>query len=151
MIKKLILFSMAFFVLSMSSAFAAYIEYDEILHMIYPTGESNEDWIIQQDGEFNDNFISFWNTAKLGTQPTEAEVLAQRPAWLALKAIEDQEISDREAELTTNEVNTWTLAEADAWIDANVGAINNLAQAKAHLLIFEKKVARYLVAIRRRL
>ena len=49
-------------------------------------------------------------------------------------------------EIRTNPLSTLTVAQVDAFVDTQVDAITNLAEAKAFLKVFLKRLSRYLLA-----
>lgn len=56
------------------------------------------------------------------------------------------EAKARETEIASNELTNIKLVDIDIWIDTQVDAITNLADAKVFLKKFLKKLAKYIVA-----
>jgi hypothetical protein len=54
-----------------------------ILAWLYPDASPLYDYRVQQDSEEAGPYIAYWDAAKLGPQPTTAEVMARRDEWLA--------------------------------------------------------------------
>ena len=49
-------------------------------------------------------------------------------------------------EIRTNPLSTLTIAQVDTFVETQVDAITNLAEAKAFLKVFLKRLSRYLLA-----